>query len=370
MHWPLRAHPLAFSLALLLGGRACAAAQSAACPDLSGHYRVNAPGPTQGDALAALNAQPAGFTDSELRLTRQGAESLQLWIKSGSSGRMPALPSRVLRAGSDFRCEDGWLVLLKPVNAERRLEQGWVEGQARLQLARAPRGGLSLQLRLSGSQRSTLYAYESARISVPKLGTGVRWVETIRWPDLSEPLPVEARHTPEPEAPALAKVRQRLNAGLLGNVMLAGLSPKGEAVRVTLKALRTQDIPALEDRLRAASIAYEMPRPPIWTNGAHHLELLLWPAGQAPQGAGRPSAHRVQQELERVRAPLVDVHQVLNEGSGYQATLYLLGPERADSIVARIRLNSGMFKDIAVLGEAPHPGAPRLRVLRLALTLH
>lgn len=90
---------------------------------------------------------------------------------------------------------------------------------------------------------------------------------------------------PPPEPKLLTNARQRLNSRVLGNVVLGGLRVSGEAVLATLKAPRSTDTPALEERLRAASITYKMQVPPIWSGNTYHLEILVWPWGGGAKGA-------------------------------------------------------------------------------------
>jgi len=99
-----------------------AQAQYQACPKLSGHYRVADFGKALGDTLLALNAEQAGFTDSEVKFIGPNDVGISIWIKSGSTGKLPEHPSRVLRYGSDFTCKDGWVVLTRTASSSRKSE--------------------------------------------------------------------------------------------------------------------------------------------------------------------------------------------------------------------------------------------------------
>jgi hypothetical protein len=57
--------------------------------------------------------------------------------------------------------------LLAPFDDARRTDSGYLEGSTVLILRRGRGGGLAVALQFTGSQRSDLYRYESARISVP-----------------------------------------------------------------------------------------------------------------------------------------------------------------------------------------------------------
>ena len=253
-----------------------------ACPDVAGHYRVAgfiSFSDALADTLNALGATSASYPGSEVKLSGRAEEGLSAWVKSGPTGAMSTSPRFVLVNGTDFSCKDGWIILNRAARANRRTDQGWHEGQSSVRLAPGHGGGLTIQTTFTGSQQSNLFAYESARISVPKPFTSITLSESIRWPDISEPdtenpTPIEV----PPEPTAALKVRQMLDAKVLGNAMLGGLRVHGNAVLVSLKVPRSGDVVRLEDRLRAAAISYEVKVPPIWSDNSYHMELLVKPA--------------------------------------------------------------------------------------------
>jgi hypothetical protein len=357
-----------------LAGPADAVAASATqdnspCPDLSGHYRVAEFGDTNGDALKALRIPMAGFIDSEVRFKRGSGQDWSLFIKSGGSGRLSGSAATTLTHGVDFACRGGWVELLTPVRTSRKTEQGWFEGKTTLLLNKASPSGLTLSARFSGGKRSTLYQ----QLSLPIPGTGIRLNESIRWPDISEPAPPSTDIAPPaPEVPAVAQTRQRLSASLLGPVLLAGLQPADLGVRATLKATRSEQVAALDERLRNAGIGYQVLRQPIWSGNAYHFELLILPAGSiAPW---RPSLLWVEQELRRTRHPLAEPGSVQADPQGYRVTLTLSGSVQAQEVATRIQTLSGAFAEVRVdephgAASAPEPGHLGARSARLLLVM-
>jgi hypothetical protein len=335
------------------------------CPDLAGHYRVDGFGPVLGDALKVLGLQMAGFTDSEVKITGRADTALQLWIKSGKSSPMSTQPSRTLTQGLDYVCAGSSIVLKSKASASRQTDQGWLEGQSTVSLSRSGKG-LGLATSFHGRERTTIYSYDSARVSIPKLGTAQRLGEAIRWPNVSEPKPVE--YVPIPESDPVQAMRRKLTPSLLGGVNLGGLKDSGDRVLASLNAPRDDDVLAFEDRLRDAGIAYEVQRSPIWSNNGYSMQFLF-AAGEEP-GTSRwhPSVFRVQHEVERMRHPMVSVSAVEMQGDSYVATLDVIGPEPTDMILKRLRLSTTMFADIVLLDEAASERR-NLRHVRLSLRI-
>ena len=189
------------------------------CPDLVGHYRVDGFGPVLGDALQVLGLQMAGFQDSEVKITGRTDMALQFWIKSGKSSPMSTQPTRTLTRGADYECAGAAIVLKGKASASRQTEQGWLEGQSTLSLSRSGLG-LGLATSFHGRERTTIYSYDSARISIPKFGTTQTLGDAIRWPNISEPKPVE--YVPVPESEPVQAMRRMLTPSVLGGVNLGG----------------------------------------------------------------------------------------------------------------------------------------------------
>lgn len=261
----------------------------AGCPDLSGQYRVTGAGPTLADALEVLSARHAGSIGGEVKLDWQPGGWLGVWAKSDGKDPMPAKPTVVLKRSTDFSCKNGALVFKRVTDVERRGTKGWLRGGSIVQIKRSSGGGLDITSWFSGRQQTILFSYDSARLGIPRLGTKETLAETIRWPDISEPLPEEpsARAKPlePPELPEVTKARKWLSPSVLGPATLGWLERRGEGVIASLTARKSGDVLALEDRLRAAAIVYEIKTPPIWSNNHYELELLFRSTGPA---AARP----------------------------------------------------------------------------------
>lgn len=343
--------------------------QAQDCPDLSGHYRVTGDGPARTEALAALHAGMAGFTGGELVLSQLPGGGLGVQTRSGPKGALTASPGGPLMAGKDFSCRNGWLVVQQTQSAARRVEEKWYEGRSTVSLRGGGPGGLAVEVRFAGGQRTTVYQYDSARISLPKPGTGTALVETLRWPDIGEPAPAETRiEPPAPEPQAVLAARRQLTPAVLGNVRLGPLKPLGDGVQVTLTASRSDDVARLEDRLRAAGLAYEMKTQPVWSNNAWTLQLLLRADGGGSKRDWRPSTHRVQQELRNL-GPMATADKVDAVDGDYVATVTLLGTQRVEDAVARLKANSTLFSQVDVIDESMRADGSRVRTARLRLRL-
>lgn len=336
-----------------------------ACPDLAGHYRVDGFGPVLGDALDALDLRMAGFTDSEVKITGRAETSLQFWIRSGGSSPMASRPSRTLTQGVDYECIGGAVVLKRKVSASRNTDEGWLEGSATVRLVRSG-SGLGLASEFSGGQRTTIYSYDSARISLPKLGTSRTFADAIRWPNISEPRPLEQTYIAPIESDRVKAVRTVLTASVLGSVNLGGLKDSGGQVLASLSAQKSEEVVAFEDRLRAAGIAYRMRREPVWSANSWSMQAQI-STGDAQPG-WHPSGFRVQHEIERMQHPMVSVSKVEDVGEAYIATLDVIGPESTEMILKRLRLNTTMFAGIEVLDDTPTERR-NLRQVRLRLTM-
>jgi hypothetical protein len=354
-----------------LNGPAIAAdvKDNSACPDLSGHYRVADFGDVNDDVLQALRSRMAGFLDSEIRFGRGVGQNWELFIKSGATGRFPGSPSVTLRHGTDFACRDGWVEVIQPVRTSRKTEQGWFEGQSVVLLNRASPKGLRLTVRVSGGQRTTLYQYDSARLSLPVPGTGMRLNESIRWPDVSEPAPPRIDNTPPaPEAPSVAQTRQRLSATMLGPVVLTGLKPDAQGVQASLKATQTKQVAAFEDRLRSAGMGYRVLRQPLWSNNAQEFELLILPAGST--AAWRPSLLWVENELRRTRHPnAAETGSIQADPQGYRVVFTLSGVTQAQDVATHIQTRSGAFAEVQVQQPVEVSSASGARTAQLLLVM-
>jgi hypothetical protein len=179
--------------ALCSAGAACAqdvrsSFLPAGCPDLSGQYRVAGAGPTLADVLEVLSARHAGSIGSEVKLEWQAGGWLSVWAKSEGKDPMPAKPTVVLNRSTGFSCKKGVLVFKRVADVERPGTKGWLKGGSIVQIKRGAGGGLDITSSFSGREQTILFSYDSARLGIPRLGTKETLTETIRWPDISEPL--------------------------------------------------------------------------------------------------------------------------------------------------------------------------------------
>lgn len=347
---------------------ATASGATPGCPDVSGRYSVTGLGPARSNALAAMQASMADYLDSGVELSGAVDGTLAVWTKSGSSGSWSTQPTAVLRAGTDFECVGGRLILSRPVlNATRKTEEGkWYQGEATTTLSRIAGGELSIAVRFTGSERISLYRYESANVTIPKPGTRTTLTDIYRWPAYSN---TDSLATTPPAVPEVERAaRQLLTPQVLGNVVLAWLKPSGDGILVTLKVPRSNDVEAFEDRLRAASIAYETREGPIWSNNAYHMELLIRPAGAVAGLASRPSAFRIEKELQRSLPALVDVDKVAAAADGYVVTLNISDSTPIADVIRRVQLNSTMIGTMKLIEESTSAGS-QVRIVRLDVRL-
>ena len=136
-------------------------------------------------------------------------------------------------------------------------------------------------------------------------------------------------------------------------------------MHASVGASTSEDVVAFEDRLRAARLAYTTIRAPIWTNSQYYMEFAFAAATGAGASGWHPSVFRVEQELERLRRPMVSVRKVSEADGAYVAELEVIGDEAVDTILAGLRANTTMFRDIAVLDDTPQADRRNLRVVRL-----
>jgi hypothetical protein len=339
------------------------------CPKVSGHYRVAGFGPVLGDALTIWGAEIAGSMGSEVKITGDANQGLSLFLKIGNTGVMSSQAVRLWHLNRDYRCEGGWVVFNGAVPSSRQGNQGWLEGKTELRIARDSSGGLAVATSFSGRQRTTLYSYDSARISIPKLGTGQALADSIRFPNISEPPPASLIVIEKPEPKSVTTVRQMLTYSILGNVMVGWMEAQGDAVLVTLTA-RDSEAPAqFEDRLRAALIAYEMKRAPIWSNNSYNFTMLIQSTRAANQKSIKLSANRVLREMQTISHPMVYATGVIEQDDEYLATLQVLEDVSAQDIITRLKRNSSLVTDAQLVREFASPQTPKLRIVELRVRL-
>jgi hypothetical protein len=236
--------------------------------------------------LATTRASQAGFQDSGIELHGAVDGDLTVGAKSGRTGAWSTSPVLVLRKGQDFECEGGVLVFRPYTDTSRKADDGtWYAGVSTISLSPQAGGQHAIDVSFTGSQRTTLYSYDSANISIPRLGTRTTLKDAIRLPVYSDPVApvVDTPVTPQAEL----EVRRLLTASVLGNVRMGWVSTEKNGVEVTLNAPTSDDIGPFEDRLRDAAIDYRMKAAPIWTNNAYYMVLVIQPRHDAPRTAGQ-----------------------------------------------------------------------------------
>ncbi len=355
-----------FSFSLLPSGFA-----QATCPNIEGHYRVAGFGATLGDAVQVFDTKMAAFSDSEVKIVGNVNSRIAIYIKSGSLGKLSTQANTTWYLGSTYRCKDGWLEFTQPVQAERSIEGVWYQGETTIRIAPS-QAGLAIESSFTGRQRVTLYSYESANVSLPKLGTKRTLIDAIRWPSIFEPVPT--KKAPEiPEAKTVIEMRQMLNSSVRGNILLGVLKEADGAILATLRARSADDIAPFEDRLRAASIAFETKLAPIWSDGAYQFTMLLRTsvanAAQSRQLSSKYSAFRIQQELKKIGHPMVDVTKIVEQENDYLATMNVLNDVGADEIMLRIKNNVSLVGSTILTKENVHPTSEKIRVLEFRLTV-
>ncbi len=355
-------------LGLLVVCGGCLASQANAldksCPNVAGHYRVAGFGPVLGDALKLLGAEIAGFSDSEVRITGNANQSLSLFIKSGSTGAMSKTPNRTWQINVNYHCENGRILFSGSVPAERQAE-AWYEGKTQISMAPDTAKGLAIVATFTGRQRTTIYSYDSARISIPK-GAAITLSEGIRFPNISEPAPKKIE--PEkPESKNVLALRSTLTHTMLGAVMLATISEKNDAMLVTLTAKSNEDVATFEDRLREALVAYEMKTQPVWSNNAYYFTMLMQNKRAENSQAIKYSTNRVLMEMQKINHPMVDASKVIEQDGAFLVTLNVLGGVGSDEIIARLKRNSNLVADAKLVSDSVSPHSAKLRVVELSV---
>lgn len=239
------------------------------CPDVAGLYRVVGEDPTLRESLQSL-----GFG-------MQGTHGSQLVFTSGPDGTLGAAlrgndPGHALEFSSQYSCVDGWLVFRQPLKARR----GSHVGESKVRLKRAD-ARLEIEVVFTGRKWLTLFSYDSAYLGVPLPFTGTTIKATLQWPvDRMPDHLVDPAHPP-PERTDLVAARNLLNGAMLQGISLTGMESRGNGVLVHLRTPSENDVRAFEQRLRAASIAYEMTRAPVSADRFWYFDIMVWPQRSA-----------------------------------------------------------------------------------------
>lgn len=89
-----------------------------------------------------------------------------------------------------------------------------------------------------------------------------------------------------------------------------------------------------------------------------------------PGGTGRgshPGVFRVQEEIERLRSPMVSVRKVVDADGGHVAELDLIGDEPVDPLLQRLRSGTPMFRQVELIDDQPQAERRNRRLVRLRL---
>lgn len=341
-----------------------AAAAELPCRPLDGDYLVVGDGQARGDSLQALQAERAGFIDSQIRMRTDADGSLLLWFKSGAGEPFPAQASRRLNLGTDLECRNGWWQVLRPATGTwRRLDDRHLEGSSRVALARGQDGQLNLHVQFAGRERSTLYAYDSARISIGIPGTASSVAERLSWPDPTrQPAPPPAPTAPAPEPAALRELRNQLTRVLPAGVQLVALDASGSQASAQFKASRSEHVVALEDALHRAGIGYRARREPGWSGDGWHIDLQLASARPATPARWTPSLFRVAYDLDRYGDPSFVTARPSGANGDYRVVLRSPEGRSADHYIARLQHNSSLFSRIEVLSTQRDGAALRVEL--------
>lgn len=318
------------------------------CPDVSGRYRVAGEGPEVGEALALLGVH-GGFgkeTDLQLKSVGDGSVLSLGVVPARDPEALPAQP-RTLSRGAEFDCRDFAVVLRAKVPASRKTDSGYLEGESSLRLK--PEGrSLRLELVFNGRERSTLYAYDSARVSVPKPFTARTLTSSLSWSPASALPPLPPVPTPAQRATERGEndLRARIESLVIGH--LGVVKAEAGGTRVQLRSARAADVVATEDRLRAAGLSYEVLKEPLWYDGAHHSEILVRSGGSP----GRPSAFRVAAELDRLMSGVAFVVKSAREGEVYVMQVDVRRDKSAAEAIARVVGRSALVDQVVPDGQA------------------
>jgi hypothetical protein len=243
------------------------------CPDLNGRYSVQSLGPVFIDAGKLLKFNLFNFTSGQLQIKGNVQDGLSFLWKNEKDVAMPSTASSEWKFKKDYKCKDGWVVFFHKPPSVRNDVPGLYEGEATIRISRDDLyEGLKIESIFTGHEAISLFSYDSANISVSKW-----WArKTLRETIVLSTAPVNSMNQEiNNDSRAISEVRKMFNDRVLGGLILAGVDERADAVLVTLKALRAGDLTTFEDRLRAASIPYQMTTKPVWTNNSYFLELLV-----------------------------------------------------------------------------------------------
>lgn len=338
-----------------------AAAHAEVCPDIAGTYAMSGSGDVVNDARRTLGIHPGAPDNSAVRLEGNAQDGFTVSVvRRGKES--PYLPVE-LKNGVHYLCRDGRLVFTAALRSRRPADKGMYEGTSKVRIGGGGNRGLDIDITFTGSQSSTIYSYDSARVAVPIPFSGTTLRDKLNWGGSSAGDFIE----PPPEPKEVQDVRALLDSKVLGAVTLSAVRANGDSVLARLSAHNKEEVARLEDQLRAASIPYEMKGPRWVGSGYYELELLVRPKGSGAPVAKGPSLLRVEQELTRIHWPNVDVRKVVAAGDGYVATLGVQGSDSVEAVILMFKRNTTLFADILPLSQTPPEAGSRTRVVQIEL---
>lgn len=242
---------------------------------MAGLYRVTGEDPALREALQALGYGTQGVAGSQLTITSGTGGALDVALRGNDAGHP-------LEFSTQYSCTDGWMVFKAPLPARR----GGYAGMSTVRLKRGA-DALEVEVTFTGRRWLTLFSYESAYVGVPLPFTGTTITRALQWPVDQVPERLADPARPPPERTELVAARKLLDESLLPGVALTGMEPRGDGVLVHLRAPQADDVRQFEQRLRAASIDYEIARAPVWSDRWYSFDIVVWPQRGRAHANGR-----------------------------------------------------------------------------------
>lgn len=324
------------------------------CPDLSGNYRVVDSGVALTDALNALRSRPADPRGIILKFSGATNGQLSIEIVHTASGYRSTQP-HILSLGTDFECKSGSLVFPPIADTYRKPDGETVyEGTSSISMSAPRNGGIPVVVNFSGGKRTTLFSYDSARISIPNPGTRTTIRDTLYFQAMSDAQVEAATAPPRVESNDERDVRLLLTRVLLEGVFRDAIESKQDGVLVKFRAMVSDDVLAFEERLRSASIHYEIVGEPYWENNHYDFALLFRKTGDAKTSASRPSLMRIETDMRELAWPLANLEKVERVDDRYFATITLQPDGDVQRIIQRIKVQTGLIAQ-AYLVEVSAP---------------
>lgn len=331
------------------------------CPDIEGTFILAGDPAAANNALRALGGGSSTVVGGSLTISGSSKSAQRLSFRYPQPDEFSRPLEWTLNNPADFKCEDGWLVPNRPVDASRLLKNGSFDGRATARFAPTA-GGLNVEVRFKGSESARIYSYDSAKIDVPVPWSRAAATDRLTWPEGVE---VVFRRAPVVPARAAESAPAAEARRLLGSTGLTVGDVVADEAAVRAKVSATpQELTRLEDRLRAAGVVYQVPESPVQTASAYFVNLVL---PQRPGATSLPSRRWVEQELTYWRHPAADVNKVDCRNGACIAQVGLRSGLSAEDAVARVRSMSKAFSEVRVLPDTESTLSPSLRVVDVQL---